>query len=540
MFHIKENRKNLLIIFLCHILTQGLLLIVSGIWHDDWCSINISSDGLWQLTSELGRPEGYLISMVIENLPPVFYRFLIFTAYYIIAVCFYYISKEILKFSNQEAMFLTLIYLSIPANDFRIQKACTSYTLGLLLFSLSFCILILKYQKLNWGIRIGTLALFFCSFILNSNLVFYGLVLLFIVLKEKKMGAIIKRADYFVLPIAFFTLNRVFFPAHGVYSNYNPVGIKSMLNAVKLIFPADLNITVNIITKLLKPIYSSKGLFCLAAVFVIICARQLRNKALLENGGASAYTDEAKEAIALKEFIIGGIALTAGLFPYIVVRQSYIGTDGFGGRDSILISFGIAMLLDSFLKIVCRKEGKWIFIGLFLISGVIHFNKCYIDYQAEYYWSRGFQEGLKANWDLKECKTGLIVGGGVNGFGEVPWHYTRIFYQFNGMAKEVYGDEGRLFFMMVEGYWEFPEVVIGEGFGRPETIEREWYNMRGYDGTRVGVDAVMIYQNSITPRMALRMRLMEIFGQDISSELCRNGYFEAIYPQDERFAMYAQ
>lgn len=513
MLDIKNNRKALSYIFLYYCFTQILILIVEGKWYDDWCIVNISKEGLCQWALEMGKPEVYPIALAIQTLPEICYKLFIFISYLLVAICFYYIAKNVLSLSDQNALLLVLIYLAIPGNDIRIERLGIPYTVGLLFFSVSFCLLVLKYHDRDIKIRIVTLIMFFVSFILNSNLVFYGMVLLFILYKERKMKSIIKNVDYFLLPFSFFFCKVGLFPAHGVYSGYNQVNIAMILRAMKNVIMADGIVLAKVVsTTFWSMSYVYSGWIWIIGGLLASAAFLIRKKIFIE-------PIENEKQIIWKEFIIGGIMLTAGLFPYVAVQGNpYIEISGFNGRYFMLAPFGIAMLIDSFLRITCNTRGKKIFLSLFMIAGFVYFNKSYTGYQVDSYWVRGLQENLRSHVELKECSNIYIVGNVTN------------FYVYNGIFEEVYGDQKRMVFDASSSLT--PKTVDDT------TIEREWYNMTDYERKSAEPDAIILYSNSISSKDALLMRMAEIFNKDIRKDLLNNTSFQVIYPEEEGFEAY--
>ena len=527
---VADNKKSIIIISIYHLLSQGLILLVSGRWFDDWAGVNLSNEGLLHWASEMGKPEVFPIIYATEHLPSIFYKAFIFLTYFVAALSFYFVSKKIFSYSNSRALILALVYMSIPANDIRIEKFGMPYTVGLLLFTIGFFLITHYYEGLKDWRRIVILTVFFFSFILNSLLVFYGLVLLYILWKERSIKRIIKKIDFFSLPFVFFILKNLFFPTHGIYSTYNQVSAVSIFHAIKNVFVAAKTVLRTVLLQMLEPMYVIIVFLLLYFIFYIV-------ETILKNNKLFDTKDEQRGKNIIS-FFIGAIMLLAGLFPYVVAKNSsYIKTSGFDGRNSILAPFGIAMMICSVLFYICNKKTIVALLSVFLLVGTQYFSHWYVNYQAMYYWVRGLQEYLSQYPELGECKTVFIVGDGENGYG-IGWRVGLSFYQYNGIFEEVYGNENRL---VMDAY---TRIGIGEnglatvslnGFS---VIEREWYNMTGYDENHIGIDAVVLYSNSITPRNSCMMRLKELCGQPISEELIKKSSFDIIYPEDDEYSTY--
>lgn len=526
-----DNKKSIIIISIYHLLSQGLILLVSGRWFDDWCGVNISNEGLLQWALESGKPDVFPIIYVAEHLPSIFYKTFIFITYLVAAIIFYFVGKKIFSYSNSRALILALVYMSIPANDIRIEKYGMPYTVGFLLFTIGFFLITHYYEDLKAWRRIVILAVFFFSFILNSLLVFYGLVLLYILWKERNIKRIIKKIDFFILPFVFFVLKNLFFPAHGMYSAYNQVSVVTIGHGIKNVFVVARTVLRTVLLQMLEPTYVIIVSLFFCFVFYIV-------ETIMKNNKLQFDTIDEQRGKNIISFFIGVIMLLAGLFPYAVTKNaSNITTSGFNGRHSILAPFGIAIMICSVLFYICNKKTILVLLSVFLLSGIQYFSHWYVNYQAMYYWDRGLQEYLSQHPELGECKTVFMVGGGVNGYG-IKWRVGLNFYHYNGIFEEVYGNEDRVVMDEYSGIGVGQDGLVTVSLHGVSLIEREWYNMTGYDETHTGIDAVVLYSNSVTPGNACMMRLKELCGQSISEELTEESSFKIIYPEDDEYSMY--
>lgn len=511
---IRFEKKNLIRLFLYYIVSQGLLLIVSGLWFDDWCIVNISKEGLRLWASEMGKPEVFPIVYIMNALPDIVYKSIIFFGYFVVAVCFFMITKKIFQLESNDALCLTFIYLSVPVNDIRIERLGLPYTLGLTLYFLGFFILVYKYEQLTIRYHIASLLLFFISYILNSLLFFMGIVWLYIIFKEKNIKNVIKRIDFFIAPFIYFIIDNLFFPAHGVYSGYNKVDLESMIRAFKGTFRAESGLAGEIISLFIRPVILHPVLVLVIIIIMMIIEYHIGKKNGLND----------KNSVDLNpifiEFITGIIALFMGLYPYVVVGNS-ITTTGFNSRNVILAPFGFALILHTLIKIGLKRQFRHLVVLSLMIVSAIHFNKAYISYQSTYYKDRGLQEYLKRNLSIGELKTIAVTEDD----GGASW------YMYNGMFEEVYDNENRLVNNL-----NSIKTVLNDSY--QSCVEREWYNMTGYDVSYHKIDAVIIYSNSITLKEAFFARIHELMGGDISGKLLGGSSFRIIYPEDEEFSSY--
>ncbi len=212
------------------------------------------------------------------------------------------------------------------------------------------------------------------------------------------------------------------------------------------------------------------------------------------------------------------------MFPYVVVRLSpNIGIRGFGGRDAILVPFGLAILIDAMLEMICRK-GKTIIVYAVMLLSLFYFNSEYMGYQIDTYWNKGFQENLRMNQDLKTCNSILLLPEGGHRGNE----------EYNGMAEEVYGDDSRLIFAYRDDVDLDTWITKGVQYNEKE-IAWEPFNMTEWKGQNKKIDAIVFYSNSFSRSNAMRIRIKEIFGGDIKKDLLQNSSFKALYSDDREF-----
>lgn len=146
-------------------------------------------------------------------------------------------------FSRIEALYLSLLYTVFPINDARVLLATFPYSVGWLSFFIGLYMFVLWWKdksRKRLLLRIVTLIFFLHSFILNSLLVYYAIVLLYIFCMEyiynrrimKATARMFKYMDFILLPIVYFVGKQLLFPAYGRYENYNSVTLSKVLSAV--------------------------------------------------------------------------------------------------------------------------------------------------------------------------------------------------------------------------------------------------------------------------------------------------------------------
>ena len=234
------RRRDWIWLSVIYLLSQGMLLIVSGRWWDDWCFYQQPSWALHRMALELGRPSVYWIVSFAKALPESGYRILTFFLFYGCMLYLYRILKTWLSLDAFGCFWICALYAVIPVNDVRIVLAVFPYSVGLLFFmaGLSGLAGLLYEGRMNRRRRGINLLLFLFSFILHSNLCFYAVALLMIGMKEKKVTAMHGYLDYLLLPVLFFAVKSLFFPAYGGYENYNAITGAGLIKAGFYLLPA--------------------------------------------------------------------------------------------------------------------------------------------------------------------------------------------------------------------------------------------------------------------------------------------------------------
>ena len=181
------TKKHVLIIIMSNILSHGLLLIVTGTFWDDWFYYYRDRVGLWKEFMELGRPSSAYWVEAVWNIPHYGYRWLVFLVFTLTALILYIIIRNFGMFTAKEALWLSVLYSVIPVNDARIILCTFSYGVGLASF-LAGAYILQKYmqdrENNRFRFRIAALLLLGYSFIIQSLLVFYVVVLLCIIYYE--------------------------------------------------------------------------------------------------------------------------------------------------------------------------------------------------------------------------------------------------------------------------------------------------------------------------------------------------------------------
>lgn len=213
--YIKSIKKDIFQIVLVNILSQGFLLILTGTFWDDWAYYYHDKVSLWKQFMEAGRPSSAYWIEAVWNLPHYGYRWLVFLLFLFTSIIFYMLLSNSNRFSRDEALYLSILYTVFPINDCRVILCDFVYTIGLFSFFVGCYIFLLWSQaktRRKYLLRIIALCFFGYSFIINSLLMYYAIVLLCILytqyIHDKKiMKAVVlmfrQYIDFIILPVVF-------------------------------------------------------------------------------------------------------------------------------------------------------------------------------------------------------------------------------------------------------------------------------------------------------------------------------------------------
>lgn len=499
----KKAIKSLIIISIVYLLTHGFILVLTGIWWDENTWFYCSEKEMWEVSLQLGKPSTYYLMSTIFSLPEVVGRLLIFILYYLGTVCIYVIYRQLPCIDNRDATLMTLLYVVIPANDARAMRGVFPYTVGYFLFLLGFCLLIILQNRFGYRnvmLRIVVLLVFGSSFILNSALVFYAVPLLYIlsyIVTKKKIREIYKFVDFVILPVAFFVFKNKLFPAHGLYENYNQVTMEGLFRSIYHSVKVMLYNVKEILVLWTRYIVVS---VLVAAVISLICFFIFRKKGN-DDRKNSKNNNRITVGYRIIIFLLGVLIMYLGIFPYSTIGQDCSLT-GVAGRSSILISFGVAIIIYSLILWIPYEMIRVGSCVVAIVCGICHFNYFYLVYQQDYYRQMDLTYELKTNADvLRETKNILYLSDFEPEIGA-----TR-FYSLNACGEIAFGDQSHFIMNGVKDY----NYLVDDSDTFYTFVNEGDYRMADYEiGRSTEIEAIVFYHNGLGMREALYCKFLEI------------------------------
>ena len=490
-----------------YVMAHSFLLILSGCWWDDWTFMTHNVNYVAVVAEQSGRPEWKLLVPFCWSLPNNG-RILIYFLYLGISLFVYRMLKETELFSEEDSLMIALLFSVVPVNDARLLISNFAYTVGLFFFYLAFMLFVPwnKTEKSTRKIiyRILLLALFYISFILNSVLVYYYIVIAYLFLYKLKTSAeenwirkiskvildiLLHYIDFCILPIVYYILNKLLFPVSGVFIERNVVSSSGLLSSLDWM-PWSV---LKVFTDIYEQYKSCLGLLCIIAMAVVLALTYLARKDL----------EDHPLPDCLKYLFYGMSILVLALFPYIVVRNDVIDTIGVKGRDAILVPLGFALIIYGFLVLVKGKYRKYL-MGIFLALSVICCNLLYLEWQKDTYYQLALEDKLD-DLVIKENDTFFLTE-----LKETKIEGQR-YYSLNANAYNVYGEKTRLFLPKVSNLHLLQsEKAMDEA---KELLDHA-YLFEDYEPEDYCLDAVLDYDCELSNEEVWKLKYLELMDQD--------------------------
>lgn len=515
----------------CYFLAHFFMLILSGCWWDDWTFMTHDLNYVSIVASESGRPEWNLLVPFCWSLSNNG-RILIFFLYLFISIFVFEILRNSSLFNENESLAIAMLFSAFPVDEARILISNFAYTVGLFFFYFSFMLFVIwngmdDASKKKRYFRILILLSFFTSFILNSVLAYYYILIAYLFVLDVRKNEeknVIKKVlisvrnvlfhypDFFILPFLYYGMNKTFFPTYGeTFGSYNSVSLSGLIKCFAYV-PVSM---IKVFKDVFEQFISNLNLVTIFAVFSVVLVHIL----IIKTNGKN--TDRKSSLLKL---LYGIFVLAMGIFPYVMVRGRAIDTIGVKGRDAVLTPFGAAIILCSLIGLLKYKMRTIIF-SVLLTMEIICFNSLYIEWQKDYYYQLSFQK-LMNNNVIRDNDTFFVAD-----LNETKVEGQR-YYSFNALSYFLFGDETRFFVPKVSNLY----ILENEKYMK-EAIEVLGYShlMRDYAPEDYCFDAILNYKNNFTNVDVLRMKYLELMGQSAFDSIIEKSGELEIVPVDNGF-----
>jgi hypothetical protein len=499
--------KDFLILALVYTISNILLLLnYDGVYWDDWVTYNQSLATLKIMYEEIQFVYiGTFATLLTRIGNQVFpFRFYIFASGFLNGVFLYLILKSFRIFRRSSIFFLTLIFLVAPL--FGGKNAMTPYGLPVFCFYFGFYLLTSYFESPRIWLRILILFLFYSSFSLNSFLVFYllvGLYILFIAWSRneqdllKSIFVVIRYySDFILLPIVFFLIKSLFLVPYGDYAGYNSVTLDSIINSPPMLLESFKASYTDIFIGAWE---ISKSIWLVIFIMGLIIAYFQKD-----------FINYVPHSLFF--FIFGVFVFALAAFPYTAVGKVPSSVN-FNSRHQAVLSLGFAfmtymgiMSISRFIGL--RKKNTQMILWLIILSFVC--NNIYLSYRfhKDHYYQVSIQENFKENKLIKENKTFLVV----NQLGSSLVYDRPIdYYEWNGHLKKIFNDETRL--MVSVDFLDRLDLTLKAQKYKQNSFS-EWIQTEPYSVT-------ISKKDPLTKSKILELFYLRLFNKSLFMERCK-------------------
>jgi len=445
MNFLQSEKKTIAIMFAIYITANiTVLLNYNGIYWDDWVlyghSLETINNMFMQAVGHAAYPTSVLHYTLLHLGNGIIgYRILTVALLFLSGVFVYKILQTLNSFSNEDRFFITLFFLLAPLYNAKIALINFPYTFYSAFFFFAFYLLS-KYINTLGALKRGfILFLFFTSFLVNSLLVFYAIVLLYMFYKlydtqstslKNSIVFIQTKIDFILLPIVFYIIKSIYFVPSAAYVGYNSISFGNILN-LDLYFQA---FELSFIEPIMLSVQHITSFYILT--FMIL---------LLFSNFFSRQNNEMKTK-HIYLFVLGFMLFFLGVFPYQAVGKMPNLND-WESRFQLLLPLGFAFILYYGVKITSNllnfKQIIKHFVYIVLLASFILFNvKEQYVYNIDWMYQQSIIQNLKESKFIQKHNTFIL---NIELEGKLAKNRSLRFYELNGMSKQALSRDSKLF-----------------------------------------------------------------------------------------------
>lgn len=508
-------KKEYFFYFFVYTFSSIFLLTTQGLFWDDWVIFRVDPSAVLNLYTMSGRPLfGHFFNTLfsIDADGFVLFRLLIFSCFLIPLFIFDRILKEVSEISYFERASLVALFATVPVNSSKIAITMTQYSFCNLLFFTAFLVTAFYLKSKNIFLRFLALILFYVSFTMDSLMVFFAVVLLFLFYKEKgfikygdkwqflnsikKFSS--KYLDFILLPLIYLVIKSAFFQSHGLYANYNKI---TALNLIKSAFRIPLSIFESIkpIIKECLMVASNYPVMHIAGTILLF----LILNALISKDFVRKPRNQTWPFLALG-FIFVGLAI----FPYYVVN-AVPGMNNWSSRHQVLMPLGISFLIFYSIELITTQISRFdlaktrtAIIAFVLCSFMFTTLHMHLQYQKDWFKQLSMLSNFKENEHIKNYTSFQFVD---NTLALNATYRGYNFYEFTGLFKYAFNDETRYgsldvdFDYHIEGATQHPQYNVSQFKVKPYEV-RVSINYGSYKLTNKSAIQLIYYRFFDRPR----------------------------------------
>ncbi|HRD69445.1 MAG TPA: hypothetical protein PK657_04820 [Legionella sp.] len=424
-----------------------LLLNYSGVYWDDWTLVNQDPASILNIYSQTGFWWMGYFHVYLQSIGNgiYVYRLIGFFSYFFSGIFLYYILDKLNYFNKRTLYILVLLFLLAPVNDARVALINTPAILTVFLFYFAFFLLAL-YMDSNKKIynRIIILSIFFITFCLESLLVFYAVVLVYILIKTYQQNLALKKStilkifitrylDFICLPLFFFGIKQFFFQPHGLYTGYNSLHF-DVINLLSLLGQSFYTSLYQPLKQAISSLYYF--FYFMPLIFILVLVIFKKEDFFESNTKISIVTRTS--------FLICGVLLfLIAVFPYCAVGK-LPHLDNWASRNQILVPLGMSFLLY-WLIMESALLNKRLANGLlYLVVTSFIVQNLYNHYLYNIDWF--YQKSLIAQFKKSDVFKNNTTFIATDELEREVWVHKRglVFYELGGLFKQAFHEDTRL------------------------------------------------------------------------------------------------
>ncbi len=465
--------------------THGWMLLNRGIYWDDWCHYHASplvvKYEFWQ--SGLIWP-GYLQSFLYSFQDGILlHRLIIFGCYLGAMLALWGILKREDRVSDFDRLGIVGLFMAFPVNQARIVLANIHFAIPYFLFFMAWLALSFQVERPRWWLRVLAGVGFFLSFFMNSILVFFGCVLVWLFWIKRQSFK--RYPDFILLPILFWIFRNTVIKPFGFWAGYNSLSVHSLaLSPFRTVLGMCQSFFVPLDAGL--DLILSWSWVAVAAVVLV---------------GWWRREDADQRVSPWWGFGFGVVALIAAIFPYAAVGSAAMPDVGqWFSRHQTLVPLGAALILvygvrGMFPSVTAQR---WVIAGLLSVCMFATIGR-YVELQKDWFKQVALIEWFKSDPEIRAHHTFLIADRAVEFNANErflrPYEYGALFY-------EAFGDQTRFGMSTEDHLWERGGVVSLFAQYRAEIPKaRKWGVFTSLEIGKMKdyVPAPFDYQLTITP-----------------------------------------
>lgn len=446
--HTSFKSEGLKLFALYFIANIFLFLNTDAIYWDDWSLFNHTHDDLVIMFTHVSSEVGYFIAHLHYQLLTIgngvfSYRIATFLLLLLAGFFVYRILKTIKSLTNEDVFFITLFFLIAPVYSARIALIDFPYTFSYFVFFFAFYILSISASKRSLLLRIGSLGLFFLSFLTNSLLFFYAVPLMYLFyiryhsldtpFTAKIKLFIRQNIDFLLVPIVFFVVKTIYFAPNALYSDYNSLSFKGLINAPIYVIKA-------FFASFIQPVNASVSLLGIVTFLVLLYAVYVIRK----RSQKEAVIIDKERNLSLWIYL-GAVIFALGVFAYCAVGK--LPEDAvWNSRHQLLVPLGFSFMLYFSILLIFQKLRLSHNLKIALLStiAIAFIGKNLHDgyrYNLDWFYAVSIQENLK-EMEIVQNNSTFVVDTTLE---HVLANNRRIrTYEYNGMMRHVFKDDTRL------------------------------------------------------------------------------------------------